>query len=897
MPPALDVQEIGPYRIIDLLGEGGMGRVYRAEQRALGREVALKVLPGHVAERPGFRERFLREVKSMARVNHPNVVTCYDAGEHDGRLWMALELVQGGDAAGLIQPGNPLSVARALAVIADAACGLQAIADAGLVHRDIKPGNIFLTTSGQAKLADLGLARQVDGGDRLTMPGLPLGTPAYMAPEQAAGDEVDIRADIYALGAALYALLCGEPPFTGEHPLAVLRLVMEQPAPDPRVRRADLPEAVAVLILRCLAKQPEQRPASPRLLERALRDLLAGGGAARPAASRSARVPVATSDAQPTVVANLAQASEVLPATTSAVRREPATTPPASTSPPPPSPSPVQRDPAMTAAQIDRAQLAKLVRRIHFTDDRLTAWINLAPGATFPVVLLELLLREAGVVHGVSRGAVASASAPSDLPRRLILASGDPPYPGTDGRGVDGRVLSGQALELVLQVDDEAMEAWAYLRPGAQVGRAAVERQVKGLGLRFGLLKEAVKRLWEGPPVLSGRLCLARGKSAVPTRQPSFQVRAAELPGEPAGPRKVGLGTEVAVWEEAEPGVKGMDLFGRIIAVEPAREADPRQLAGEGVELARDRAGLLILKATRAGVVHRRPDGTVRVVPALEIAGDLGPDHPPVHSDDLVVVRGSVLPGARVSAAGDVVVLGDLHDAVIEAGGCVEVAGDICAGSEAVRSGGEVVVGGHVRRQVIAGALRIAGALEHCQVAATGGVEVHRVVGGAVVAGGDIRADHAGDALGTTTELWAGHQPGLEAQDQVAALAERAVAAERKRLLTEMELGRQELDLAKKQQLRLASADWTAQTALTALAAQVARLDERRQAIDRRTQEAQSRLAEQRSRRCAAADAMDDGKARLLVRQATWRGVVLRLAGADPIVQQEDGGAISLGLG
>ena len=144
-----------------------------------------------VASRPGFDQRFLREARAMAQIDHPRVVRCYDAGRADGQLFMALEFVAGGDASELV--GTGCSWQQAVQVIADSAEGLAAIEEVGLIHRDVKPANIFIDTEGRAKLADLGLARRSDGDDALTVPGLPIGTPSYMAPEQARGDEVDIQ--------------------------------------------------------------------------------------------------------------------------------------------------------------------------------------------------------------------------------------------------------------------------------------------------------------------------------------------------------------------------------------------------------------------------------------------------------------------------------------------------------------------------------------------------------------------------------------------------------------------------------------------------------------------------------------------------------------------------------
>ena len=254
----------GIYRILGELGLGGMGQVYQAVQGTLERLVALKVMRPELAADPQFSERFLREARAAASVCHQNVVVIFDAGDCDGRLYMAFQFVAGGDLDAVLSRRQRLPVAESLLLIAGCCDGLQAIHEAGLVHRDIKPHNIFLDAQGRPKLGDFGLARQAQGADRMTMTGVGMGTPAYMAPEQAQGlADIDIRADIHALGGTLYTLLTGKPPFTGLTPWMVVNAVCNEPAPDPRAAVPDLPEAVAAIVLKCLAKRRDQRYATP----------------------------------------------------------------------------------------------------------------------------------------------------------------------------------------------------------------------------------------------------------------------------------------------------------------------------------------------------------------------------------------------------------------------------------------------------------------------------------------------------------------------------------------------------------------------------------------------------------------------------------------------------------
>ena len=248
-PPAKAPERIGAYRITGVLGEGGMGVVYQAVQLSLDRIVALKVVRGDLARKEAFVGRFLREAKVAARIDHPNVVTIYDTGEADGHLYMALQFVPGGDLATRIKRDGKMKEDEALRIIAGCARGLIAIHAAGLVHRDIKPSNIFLTAEGTPKIGDLGLARNIIDDEKLTFAGDLVGTPSYMAPEQAKGSQdIDHRADIYSLGTSLYHLLTGRPPFQGSSPFLIGHQVIAEVPQDPReLNRAMSPVMAAII--------------------------------------------------------------------------------------------------------------------------------------------------------------------------------------------------------------------------------------------------------------------------------------------------------------------------------------------------------------------------------------------------------------------------------------------------------------------------------------------------------------------------------------------------------------------------------------------------------------------------------------------------------------------------
>jgi hypothetical protein len=272
---ALDHRAIGGHRVIGTLGRGGMGVVYRAMQQSVERVVALKVMDARMSGQGELAERFLREARTAAKINHPNVVSVFDAGRDGDILYLAMELVHGGDASDLMTAsGGTLPPRRAVEIVRDAALGLGAIAEAGLIHRDIKPANIFLTDQGRAKLADLGLSRPTSGDDRMTVEGELLGTPAYMSPEQAAGRELEIRSDVYALGATLFTLCTGRVPYAGGTPMATAALVITEPFPDPQAIQPTMPTPVAEVIRRCTRREPAERFQTPQELVDALERVL-----------------------------------------------------------------------------------------------------------------------------------------------------------------------------------------------------------------------------------------------------------------------------------------------------------------------------------------------------------------------------------------------------------------------------------------------------------------------------------------------------------------------------------------------------------------------------------------------------------------------------------------------
>jgi serine/threonine-protein kinase len=266
-PEGTALPEVPGHEVRGVLGRGGMGVVYLARHLRLNRPVALKMLLAGAYAEPADRERFQREAEAVAALSHPNVVQVHEVGDVGGRPYFTMELVEGGDLAGQIQ-GVPQPARQAAALVATLAEAVHAAHQSGIVHRDLKPSNILLARDGTPKVTDFGLARRLEGEAGLTLSGTPMGTPSYMAPEQARGDKRALgpATDIWALGTILYELLTGRPPFRAESGAATLQQVLsEDPVPPARLN-SRVPRDRETICLKCLRKEPERRYASAREL-------------------------------------------------------------------------------------------------------------------------------------------------------------------------------------------------------------------------------------------------------------------------------------------------------------------------------------------------------------------------------------------------------------------------------------------------------------------------------------------------------------------------------------------------------------------------------------------------------------------------------------------------------
>jgi serine/threonine-protein kinase len=279
---------LGTYQVEGVIGAGSMGDVFRGVDTGLGRRVAIKILAEKHRDSPELRARFVREGRAVAAIQHPNVVQVFTTGNYDERPFIAMELLEGSDLGTTVEKGGALPSVAAAQAILDAAHGLDAACTAGLIHRDVKPSNLVRLKDGRVKVTDFGLAKPVDPGTEpaLTALGVVVGTPDYIAPEQARGEAIDEKVDIYALGGTLYFLLVGVPPFRTGKPaedkyLKVVARHLRQPAPDAHDKNPNVDPELAALARVMMSKRPQERPDYPTLIAR-LEEILDRLGGAIP---------------------------------------------------------------------------------------------------------------------------------------------------------------------------------------------------------------------------------------------------------------------------------------------------------------------------------------------------------------------------------------------------------------------------------------------------------------------------------------------------------------------------------------------------------------------------------------------------------------------------------------
>ncbi|OBF88499.1 hypothetical protein A5791_17695 [Mycobacterium sp. 852002-51163_SCH5372311] len=306
----MDEVAFGRYRLLSLIGAGGMGRVYRAHDTMIGRDVAVKVLPPELGAEPGYRARFKREAHAAARLNEPHIIPIYDTGEIDGQLYLVMPIVDGIDVHELLRREGPMSPQRAVHVIEQLGAALDAAHTVGLVHRDVKPSNALVTARDFVYLIDFGIAH--DGAaTKLTSTGMMVGTLAYMAPERFSAGVADARSDVYALACVLHECLTAHQPFPGDSLEQQIAAHLTLDPPRPTERRADLPAGLDDVIARGMAKSPEQRYQSGHELADAARHALSSASSPIPLSRLTATRPAPA--ASPPVASTLTSTRRVAP--------------------------------------------------------------------------------------------------------------------------------------------------------------------------------------------------------------------------------------------------------------------------------------------------------------------------------------------------------------------------------------------------------------------------------------------------------------------------------------------------------------------------------------------------------------------------------------------------------
>lgn len=264
------------YEVLRHIARGGMAEVYLARDHLLDRLVAVKELFPEYARDQAFVERFRREAKAAASLNHPNIVAVYDWGEHQGNYFIVMEYVDGQALRELVRGEGPILPERAAEIAGDIASALDFAHGHGVVHRDVKPGNVLITRPGEVKVTDFGIVARAGGGHDLTRTGLVMGTATYFSPEQAQGLAVDARSDIYALGVVLYEMVCAKPPFTGDDPVAIAYQHVREVPPRPREQNPDVPPDLERVILTAMTKRPDDRYPTAQAMRADLLRLLRG---------------------------------------------------------------------------------------------------------------------------------------------------------------------------------------------------------------------------------------------------------------------------------------------------------------------------------------------------------------------------------------------------------------------------------------------------------------------------------------------------------------------------------------------------------------------------------------------------------------------------------------------
>ncbi|TVR46102.1 MAG: DUF342 domain-containing protein [Planctomycetota bacterium] len=723
-------QRLGAYRVNSLLGNGPLGQVFLGVDTRNQRPVALRLFtPGFDSD--DFVEALGGLVDQLRQLDDPLVVPLLEVERVSEGFYVAMDFLPGGDLQSLLRrQGGVMELTQAMTVISQAAKAVHAAAGAGIFHADLKPGSLLLDLDGRVHVGNAGIfplamqVRRLRATDRSW---------AYTAPELASTDfTVDARTDMFGLGAILFRLLSGTQLFSASDPHQAMQDVRACRLPDLKKVLPQVPDEVRDCIARCCARRPDDRYPSLRSLLDALEqitDTLLG--------QRRAGAAI--------------EALDGLLADRRALR-----------------------------AALEPAQLRRLSRMVQVVDHGLKAVLRLAPGASFKRQLLEVILAEAGIRYGIDEAALNEATRSSETVRLLVVARGEAPTPARPGRDVRGDAMAPLMQSVQLRISDDGLQALALVRPGRKVQGDELDAALAEAKLNQSSINtDVLVQLRSARGLNQECLVLATGRAPKPGQDAGWRLL--EQSGD-GGLRRVRRGDRIACWTLARPGIDGIDVHGLVLPAAQPRQAQPEDLLGVGVELRQDQGEPLLLASQQGGVI-RRADGVVEVQPIHDVEGDVDASRPPVESDEMVVVHGSVRNGGIVQSAQNVVILGDVEGGEISAGGDIVISGEFSGGGGQVCAGGGVQAGSVAGRRLIASSLQVSGVLHAACVHVAGDVRARAIVGGEVVCGGSIEVEELGDADGATTIARCGTHLQLSERQLVARLRWQKISADRRRLL------------------------------------------------------------------------------------------------------------------
>ncbi len=759
----------------------------------------------------------------------------------------------------------------AASLLGDCCAALEPLAAADLPHGDLRLSRFWLTP--QKRIAvTLHLPAVADE----LCPPLTRGVEAvaHAGPERLDTPPAlpTLATDVFALGACLFELLAGEPLATGVDAAAAASAVLDDEL-HVRRRLGKTARPLVDVVACCLAPDPSHRYESLAALRSDLEAARAGRQAAQAKRISDRLAPVSGSGSKSvTSRSELFDVGDI----EEYVRKHQAEKTATATAP----------------AKTPASAREKILRDILTSNDGMCAWIVIGPGACFPRGVLESLLGEAGITHGWSDTGMREASAPSERPRKIILAEGTPPRPGVPGTTVRDTPIEALSNPVQIVISEDGMWATAYTPPCEPVPRHHVQRALSEAGLSMGLDTAALQGLWEMGSE-TGQTVIARG---LPVREPitaTFRLlvdEGARTGGEAASePLSVDNGTKLALWDTGEPGRPGMDVRGQAIPFTPRPSPDPIDYVGEGTRLGRYQNDVYLC-AEISGAVQVMEDETIRVVPERAHHRDLGPDEP-IDTHEVLVIHGDVLDGARIRAGSDCHILGDVGDAALEIAGNLLVAGTIGPGSNDITVARGLRARAIAGRQLVCGELDVSQSATACDLVCIGDARIATVAGGSLTAAGEITAVVAGDDGGTRTLLWAGHHIPNAVRRDMARLDEHRIRTERRRLSAERQRFTGDLQRQKLRADMYSVAGYMREEAKLDMARRLKWLSARSSQLDAEMEESRHVLLAKRQDTADLDQTTENTKACITIEQLVHPGVELRVAHyAGTVIEQQEQG-------